>query len=118
MNFLWVFIGGGIGSVLRYAVGLCIGAAAFPWATLAVNVGGSFAIGLFGGWSERFGWPEAVRLALTVGLCGGFTTFSTFSKESLTLVQSGRWGAFALYALGSFAIGIAAVAMGYLIAKQ
>ena len=118
MNFLWVFLGGGIGSMLRYAVGLCNGAAAFPWATLAVNVGGSFAIGLFGGWSERFGWPEAVRLALTVGLCGGFTTFSTFSKESLALVQSGRWGAFALYALGSFAIGIAAVAMGYLIAKQ
>ena len=118
MNFLWVFIGGGIGSVLRYAVGLCIGAAAFPWATLAVNVSGSFAIGLFGGWSERFGWSEAVRFALTVGLCGGFTTFSTFSKESLALVQSGRWYTFALYAIGSFAIGIAAVAMGYLIARQ
>ncbi len=118
MNFFLVFIGGGFGSVLRYAVGLFIGAAGFPWATLAVNVGGSFAIGLFGGWSERFGWSEAVRLALTVGLCGGFTTFSTFSKESLALVQSGRWGSFALYALGSFAIGIAAVAMGYLIAKQ
>ena len=54
MNFLWVFIDGGIGSVLRYAVGLCIGAATFPLATLAVNVGGSFAIGLFGGWGDRF----------------------------------------------------------------
>ena len=118
MNFLWVFIGGGVGSVLRYAVGLCIGAAAFPWATLAVNVGGSFAIGLFGGWSERFGWSEAVRLALTVGLCGGFTTFSTFSKESLALAQSGRWGAFAAYALGSFALGLAAVAAGFWMAKN
>ena len=118
MNFLWVFLGGGIGSILRYAVGLFIGATAFPWATLAVNVGGSLAIGLFGGWSERFGWPEAVRLALTVGLCGGFTTFSTFSKESLALAQSGRWGAFAAYTLGSFALGLAAVAMGYLIARQ
>jgi CrcB protein len=46
MNFLWVFLGGGIGSILRYAVGLCIGTAAFPWATLAVNVGGSLTIGL------------------------------------------------------------------------
>jgi len=118
MNYLWVFISGGIGSVLRYAAGLCIGTAAFPWATLAVNVGGSFAIGVFGGWSERFGWSEAVRLALTVGLCGGFTTFSTFSKESLALVQSGRWSAFTLYALGSLVIGIAAVAIGYLIARQ
>ena len=117
MNFLWVFLGGGIGSVLRYAVGLCIGATSFPWATLAVNAGGSLAIGLFGGWSERFGWPEAVRLALTVGLCGGFTTFSTFSKESLALAQSGRWWAFSVYVFGSVAIGIAAVALGYLVAK-
>ena len=118
MSFLWVFIGGGIGSVLRYAVGLCIGAAAFPWATLAVNVGGSFAIGLFGGWSERFGWSEAVRLALTVGLCGGFTTFSTFSKESLALVQSGRGCAFVAYVIGSIAIGLAAIVLGYFIARQ
>ena len=118
MNFLLVFVGGGVGSVLRYSVGLCIGAAAFPWATLAVNICGSLAIGLFGGWSERFAWTEAVRLALTVGLCGGFTTFSTFSKESLALAQSGRWLAFSAYALGSFAFGLAAVALGYLIAKQ
>ena len=118
MNALLVFVGGGLGSVLRYAVGLCIGAAAFPWVTLAVNVCGSLAIGLFCGWSERFGWSEPVRLALTVGLCGGFTTFSTFSKESLALAQSGRWGAFAAYTLGSFALGLVAVAMGYLIARQ
>ena len=118
MNFLWVFLGGGIGSMLRYAVGLCIGAAAFPWATLAVNAGGSLAIGLFGGWGERFGWSEAMRLALTVGLCGGFTTFSTFSKESLDLAHSGRWCAFSAYVFGSVAIGIAAVALGYSVAKH
>lgn len=118
INSFCIFVGGGIGSVLRYAVGLCIGAAAFPWATLAVNVGGSLAIGLFGGWSERFGWPDAVRLALTVGLCGGFTTFSTFSKESLALAQSGRWGAFAACALGSVALGLAAVAAGFWMAKN
>ena len=113
-----VFVGGGIGSVLRYAAGLCICAQAFPWATLTVNICGCLAIGLFGGWSERFGWPETVRLTLTVGLCGGFTTFSTFSKESLSLAQTGRWGAFSVYAFGSFALGVAAVFIGYLIAKQ
>lgn len=118
MNFFLVFIGGGVGSVLRYAIGLCIGAATFPWATLAVNVGGSLAIGIFGGWGERFGWSEAVRLALTVGLCGGFTTFSTFSKESLALVQSGRYCTFAAYAFGSVAVGIAAVALGYWITRH
>ena len=118
MNFLWVFIGGGVGSVLRYAIGLCIGAATFPWATLAVNVGGSLAIGLFGGWGERFGWSEAVRLALTVGLCGGFTTFSTFSKESLALVQSGRWCTFALYAIVSFTLGLFTVMAGFWLARH
>ena len=117
MNFLWVFLGGGIGSILRYAVGLCIGAAAFPWATLAVNAGGSLAIGLLGGWGERFGWSEAMRLALTVGLCGGFTTFSTFSKESLALAQSGRWVALALYVLASFSLGLFAVMAGFVLAR-
>ena len=118
MNALFVFIGGGTGSVLRYLVGLWIGSAAFPWATFAVNAIGSLAIGLFGGWAARFSWGETTRLLLTVGLCGGFTTFSTFSKESLTLAESGRWGAFAAYALGGVALGLAAVAAGYLVARQ
>ena len=60
--------------MLRYLVGLAVPSALFPWATLGVNVAGSFAIGLFGALAARFGWSEGVRLALTVGLCGGFTT--------------------------------------------
>ena len=118
MNVLIVFLGGGTGSVLRYLVGLLIGSAAFPWATLTVNVIGSLAIGLFGGWASRFGWGEALRLSLVIGLCGGFTTFSTFSKESLALAESGRWCAFAAYAIGSVAVGIAAVALGYWITRH
>ena len=118
MNALFVFLGGGAGSVLRYLVGLWIGSAAFPWATLVVNAVGSFAIGLLGGWAARFGWSEALRLSLTTGLCVGFTTFSTFSKESLALAEAGRWCAFAAYAIGSVAIGIAAVALGYWITRH
>ena len=118
MNALFVFLGGGAGSVLRYLVGLWIGSAAFPWATFAVNAVGSFAIGLLGGWASRFGWGETLRLSLTVGLCGGFTTFSTFSKESLALAEAGRWCAFAAYAIGSVAIGIAAAALGYWITRH
>ena len=118
MNVLLVFLGGGTGSVLRYLVGMWIGSAVFPWATFAVNAVGSFAIGLLGGWASRFGWGEALRLSLTVGLCGGFTTFSTFSKESLALVEAGRWCAFAAYAIGSVAVGIAAVALGYWAARH
>ena len=118
MKTLFVFIGGGAGSVLRYLIGLWIGSAAFPWATFAVNAVGSLAIGLFGGWASRFGWSEPLRLALTVGVCGGFTTFSTFSKESLALVESGRWCAFTAYALGSVAIGLIAAALGYYLSRQ
>lgn len=118
MNALMVFLGGGTGSVLRYFVGLWSGTAAFPWATFTVNAVGSLAIGLFGGWASRFGWSESVRLSLTVGLCGGFTTFSTFSKESLALAEAGRWSAFAAYAIGSVAVGIAAVALGCWIARH
>ena len=117
MNVLMVFLGGGTGSVLRYLVGLLIGSTAFPWVTLAVNAVGSLAIGLFGGWAARFGWSEALRLSLTVGLCGGFTTFSTFSKESLALIESGSYGLFALYAAASIALGIAATALGFWLAK-
>lgn len=118
MNALFVFLGGGAGSVLRYLVGLWIGSAAFPWATFAVNAVGSFAIGLLGGWASRFGWSEETRLLLTTGLCGGFTTFSTFSKESLAIAEAGRWSAFAAYAFGSVAVGIAAVALGYWTARH
>jgi len=96
MNALFVFLGGGTGSVLRYLAGMWIGSTAFPWATFAVNAVGSFAIGLLGGWASRFGWSEALRLSLTVGLCGGFTTFSTFSKESLAGMRKPLvyWGFF------------------------
>ena len=117
MNVLCVFFGGGTGSVLRYLVGLWIGSTAFPWATFAVNAVGSLAIGLFGGLAARFGWGEALRLSLVVGLCGGFTTFSTFSKESLALIEGGSYGLFSLYVAGSVALGIAATALGFWLAK-
>lgn len=113
INALCVFLGGGAGSVLRYVAGLAIPASAFPWATLIVNTSGGILIGLFSAWSARFGWPDALRLSLTVGLCGGFTTFSTFSKESFALAQSGRWAAFSAYLVGSVVLGIAAFGLGY-----
>ena len=61
--------------------------------------------------------PNSLRLSLTVGLCGGFTTFSTFSKDSLALIESGSYGLFAPYAAGSVALGIAATALGLWLAK-
>ena len=112
-NAVLIFVAGGCGSVLRYLVGLAVPSALFPLATFGVNAVGSFTIGLFSALAARFGWSEGVRLALTVGLCGGFTTFSTFSREALDLVTAGRWCAFSLYVAGSIILGIAAAALGF-----
>ncbi len=118
MNWMCVFVGGGLGSVLRYAAGFCVDTPTCHWTTFVVNVVGSFVLGLLCGWCDRFGWPESVRLALTVGLCGGFTTFSTFTKEAFAFAQTGRWGVFAAYVLGSIVCGFAAVALGFSLAFQ
>lgn len=113
-----IFIGGGFGSALRYGSQIIINNFApsqlphFPWATLAINIAGSFLIGLFYAISARFHIPADIRLLLTTGLCGGFTTFSTFSHEGLELMQNGRITEFALYVTASIALGIAATFAG------
>ena len=63
------------------------------------------------------GWSDNLQLALTVGLCGGFTTFSTFSKEALSLATTGRWEAFSLYVIGSIVLGLAATAVGFMCSR-
>lgn len=115
-EFVVVFIGGGIGSVLRYGVQVAMNGIAasahFPWATFAANIAGSFLIGLFYALSARFHFSPEVRLLLTTGLCGGFTTFSTFSNESLSLLKQGNLAAFALYVVASISLGIGCVFIG------
>lgn len=111
-----VFLGGGFGSLMRFAVQTLfhrsITPILFPWTTLTVNVAGSFLIGLFYALSARLHLSEETRLFLTTGLCGGFTTFSTFSHENLALLRQGAYGAFALYATLSVATGLAAALAG------
>lgn len=112
--FAAVAIGGAVGSVARYAATVAMSGVtvAFPWATLLVNVVGSFLIGLFARIFTGSDSDPMLRLALTTGLCGGFTTFSTFSAEFITLVQQGRTGRAALYAAVSLALGFGATALG------
>ena len=117
MNYILIFLAGGLGSLLRYAIGLMLPVSFFPWTTWGINVIGSFALGLLGGLGARFGWSESVHLALTMGLCGGFTTFSTFSKEALSLATTGRWGVFSLYVIGSIVLGLAATAVGFVCSR-
>lgn len=109
MNALYVFLGGGIGSLLRY----CVGQFHMPLPTLCVNVLGSFLIGLFYSLSARFGWSEGTRLLLTTGLCGGFTTFSTFSNETFAFLRNGQPFHALCYVLASLLLSLLAVWLGY-----
>lgn len=99
---LYVFLGGGFGSLLRYFLSLHLpkGAegGAFPYATFSANLLGSLLIGLLAGYLMRHREAETIRLLLVSGFCGGFTTFSTFSSETLTLLRQGFPGVALLYA--------------------
>ena len=89
----------------------------FPWATFAVNITGSFLIGLFYALSARFNLSTEVRILLTTGLCGGFTTFSTFSNDGLILMKQGFYGLFATYTLLSILLGIFAALGGSIVGR-
>lgn len=117
ISSLLVVLGGGIGAWLRFVAGRLIGQPAFPYATLAVNILGSFAMGLLVGWLARQGGPgsfdsEGWRLLLGVGVLGGFTTFSAFSLEIVTLAQRGAIGAAAAYAALSLVGGVIGLMAG------
>jgi len=113
---LAVAIGGAIGSVARYGVGMGstkLFGLAFPWGTLIINIVGSFLIGAFAeSFALRWDAPQAVRLFLTVGICGGFTTFSTFSLDAYLLMERGELWQAAAYMIGSVALSIGALVAG------
>lgn len=121
-ELIYIFLGGGAGSVLRYCAQIVlherITPYTFPYATFTVNLLGSFLIGLLYAFSARFNLPAEMRLLLTTGLCGGFTTFSTFSNDGLLLLRQGFYGQFTLYVLLSVALGIAATLAGSCLGKS
>ncbi len=109
-----VAFGGATGSALRYAISVWLSRAngAFPVGTFVVNIVGSLLIGVL---ARVFSTPDSnpvLRLALTIGFCGGFTTFSTFSAEFVTLVQEGRSGRAVAYVVTSVLSGVLAVLAG------
>jgi len=111
--------GGAIGSVVRYVIGVVLHRAGngFPVSTLLINVVGSFLIGLFARLFDAPDHNQLLRTALTVGLCGGFTTFSTFSAETVTLLQQGRAGRAGLYIVVSVLAGILATVAGLTVGR-
>jgi CrcB protein len=114
VNWLGVALGGALGAVLRYGAGLAVArfGAGIPWATLFVNVLGSLLLGVFARWLSAPAFDPAWRVALTVGVCGGFTTFSTFSAEVVALLQEGRAARAGVYVAASLGLSVAAVLAG------
>ena len=109
---LFVGIGGFIGSVCRYLIGLIplSPSNGFPVKTLAINVAGAFAIGLIAAAAAKNAdISPRIVLLLKTGICGGFTTFSTFALEISDLIRGGSWAAAAAYMLLSLILGVAAV---------
>lgn len=121
-EFIYIFLGGGTGSVLRYAIQLFLHERItpyhFPWSTLTVNLTGSLLIGVFFTLSAHLGLSNETRLLLTTGLCGGFTTFSTFSQDSVLLLKQGYYGNLTLYLLLSLVLGIGAAFLGAFLAEN
>ncbi len=113
-NFLWVAAGGSIGAVLRYGIALMFPNHGFPYATLIVNLAGSFLLGVILAMSFRSeSLPSGMKLFLATGICGGFTTFSGFSSENLDLMQTGKYNIAFLYIITSVVGGILATWFGF-----
>jgi CrcB protein len=112
---IWaIALGGAAGTVARYLLTLAMQrtSADFPFGTLLINVVGSFLIGFLARVLSVPGDSPVLRAALTVGFCGGFTTFSTFSAEFVNMVQQGRIGRAMLYVVVSVSVGVTATMLG------
>jgi len=113
-NFLLVGLGGAVGSMLRYAVYLLLTVKDFPYATMVVNIIGSFIIGMVLALSIKDdNFLNDWKLFLATGICGGFTTFSAFSAENMSLLQNGKSMLAVIYIISSIAAGIAAAWLGF-----
>jgi CrcB protein len=118
---LAVALGGALGSVARYLVGIGSGklfGLGFPWGTLIINIAGSFLIGVFAElFALKWDLPQTGRVFLTVGICGGFTTFSTFSLDSYVLIERGDFWPAAAYIVGSVVLSIGALVAGLVLIR-
>jgi len=117
---LLVFVGGGLGSSLRYILGKFLNSSAsgIPYGTFAANILGSLLIGIILGMAAKHeGISQNTMLLVATGFCGGFTTFSTFAYENHVFLKNGDFGLFALYTIGSFIVGFTAVFFGIWLVK-
>lgn len=119
-NLIFVFIGGGFGSVLRFIIGKWLNNSenGIPYGTFAANIIGSLLIGVILGYAAKSDTlSQNHTLLLATGFCGGFTTFSTFAYENHIFLKSGDFTSFAFYTIASFALGFLAVFIGMYLVK-
>ncbi|MEQ8361012.1 MAG: fluoride efflux transporter CrcB [Cytophagales bacterium] len=121
MKLLLVFIGGGLGSVLRYYLSITfytLGSSGFPWPTFIVNIAGSLLLGFLITFNEREpSLNQDLILLASAGFCGGFTTFSTFSYENYFLLKQGEFIIASAYIAASLIGGVLAASTAYFITK-
>lgn len=120
-QLLLVFVGGGLGSALRYIIGKYLNSSiqGFPFGTFAVNILGSLLIGIILGLAlKNNSLSSNQTILLATGFCGGFTTFSAFAYENHEFLKSGDFANFALYTIASIVIGILAVFFGLFLTKS
>jgi CrcB protein len=120
--YLLVAIGGALGSVARYGTGVAVGRVwnlSFPLGTMLINIAGSLVMGLFIGDLARTtpSWQADARLFVAVGILGGFTTFSSFSLDTIAMIERGDIGPALAYVLASVIIGIGALYVGLLVMR-
>ncbi|MDR3521063.1 MAG: fluoride efflux transporter CrcB [Acidocella sp.] len=122
MIYLYVAVGGALGSMARFWMAntmAILTGPEFPWGTLLINIIGSFVISFFGVLAShglRFAVPYELRVFVTVGLCGGFTTFSSFSLQTIDLIKTGQAGRAMIYAAASVTLCVGACGLGFLAA--
>lgn len=123
MSFFWIFIGGGLGSLCRYGISRALPytSTGFPWATFWTNLLACLVLGLMLGWLNKQSvdneFSANVKNLALIGFCGGFSTFSTFSNETLQLIKHQQWGIAVLYVGLSLVLGILLVFLGWVLTK-
>jgi len=118
VRYLFVAAGGAMGALARFGVNEAVGPRSLPWATLLINLTGSFALGAFVFVATDRGWSPELTLGVGVGFLGAYTTFSTFTWETFDLGRSDRILTAALYVGVSVAMGVLAAAAGHQVARS